>query len=233
MCVPMKVRDRTIGLLNVWTERAAEFNETQVELCTTLANQIALAIENANPCSFTPASAAELRGPREAEIRVAAVRPALAHDETGERPWLARCTPRVRRLRRRLRRGSASGASGSKLAGERLEDRSRLDAGARCETRRALGEMREVTGEIARERAARGRAIATQGPHALEQGLRRAMAGGARVGADRVAGGAALVEAEIARRAGAVQQRRRTHRCYRLAPNSTHSASPSLSAPVR
>ncbi len=48
MCVPMKVRDRTIGLLNMWTERAAEFTETQVELCTTLANQIALAIENAH-----------------------------------------------------------------------------------------------------------------------------------------------------------------------------------------
>lgn len=48
MCVPMKVRDRTIGLLNMWTARAAEFNETQVELCTTLANQIALAIENAH-----------------------------------------------------------------------------------------------------------------------------------------------------------------------------------------
>lgn len=48
MCVPMNVRDRTIGLLNMWTDRAAEFTETQVELCTTLANQIALAIENAH-----------------------------------------------------------------------------------------------------------------------------------------------------------------------------------------
>jgi two-component sensor histidine kinase len=48
MCVPMQVRDRTIGLLNMWTERATEFNEAQVELCTTLANQIALAIENAH-----------------------------------------------------------------------------------------------------------------------------------------------------------------------------------------
>lgn len=48
MCVPMQVRDRTIGLLNMWTESAADFNEAQVELCTTLANQIALAIENAH-----------------------------------------------------------------------------------------------------------------------------------------------------------------------------------------
>ncbi|MCS7056116.1 MAG: GAF domain-containing protein [Thermoflexales bacterium] len=48
MCVPMQVRDRTIGLLNMWTEGAGEFTEAQVELCTTLANQIALAIENAH-----------------------------------------------------------------------------------------------------------------------------------------------------------------------------------------
>ena len=48
MCVPMNVRDRVIGLLNLWTEGAAEFSEAQVELATTLANQIALAIENAH-----------------------------------------------------------------------------------------------------------------------------------------------------------------------------------------
>ncbi len=48
MCVPMKVRDRAIGLLNMWTESVADFSEAQVELVTTLANQIALAIENAH-----------------------------------------------------------------------------------------------------------------------------------------------------------------------------------------
>jgi two-component sensor histidine kinase/type IV secretory pathway TrbD component len=48
MCVPMKLRDRVIGLLNMWTTGAGEFSEAQVELCTTLANQIALAIENAH-----------------------------------------------------------------------------------------------------------------------------------------------------------------------------------------
>jgi two-component sensor histidine kinase len=48
MCVPMKLRDRVIGLLNMWTADAGEFSEAQVELCTTLANQIALAIENAH-----------------------------------------------------------------------------------------------------------------------------------------------------------------------------------------
>jgi two-component sensor histidine kinase len=48
LCVPMNVRERVIGLLNMWTEAAADFSETQVELATTLANQIALAIENAH-----------------------------------------------------------------------------------------------------------------------------------------------------------------------------------------
>jgi two-component sensor histidine kinase len=37
-----------IGLLNMWTADSGEFSEAQVELCTTLANQIALAIENAH-----------------------------------------------------------------------------------------------------------------------------------------------------------------------------------------
>ena len=48
MCVPMKLRDRVIGLLNMWTADEDGFSEAQMELCTTLANQIALAIENAH-----------------------------------------------------------------------------------------------------------------------------------------------------------------------------------------
>jgi two-component sensor histidine kinase len=48
ICVPLIVRDRTIGVLNVWAERGTHFTDQQVELCTTLANQIALAIENAH-----------------------------------------------------------------------------------------------------------------------------------------------------------------------------------------
>ena len=48
LCVPMTVHDRTIGLMNVWSEVPIDFSAAQVELCTTLANQIALAIENAH-----------------------------------------------------------------------------------------------------------------------------------------------------------------------------------------
>jgi two-component system, sensor histidine kinase PdtaS len=48
ICVPLVVRQRTIGVLNVWAEHGTHFNDQQVELCTTLANQIALAIENAH-----------------------------------------------------------------------------------------------------------------------------------------------------------------------------------------
>ncbi|MDW8396689.1 MAG: GAF domain-containing protein [Anaerolineae bacterium] len=48
LCVPMRVRERTIGLLNMWTEDGQALSEAQRALCATLANQIALAIENAH-----------------------------------------------------------------------------------------------------------------------------------------------------------------------------------------
>jgi two-component sensor histidine kinase/putative methionine-R-sulfoxide reductase with GAF domain len=48
LSVPMTVHDRTIGLMNVWSQNQVDFSAAQVELCTTLANQIALAIENAH-----------------------------------------------------------------------------------------------------------------------------------------------------------------------------------------
>ena len=48
LCLPLTIHDRTIGLMNVWSDQAAPFTQAQVELCTTLANQIALAIENAH-----------------------------------------------------------------------------------------------------------------------------------------------------------------------------------------
>ncbi|MCS7088302.1 MAG: GAF domain-containing protein [Thermoflexales bacterium] len=48
LCVPMKVRERLIGLLNMWSRDGRGFGEAQIALCTTLANQIALAIENAH-----------------------------------------------------------------------------------------------------------------------------------------------------------------------------------------
>jgi len=48
LCVPLILKDRTVGLLNVWSDNADGFDDRQVEVCTTLANQIALAIENAH-----------------------------------------------------------------------------------------------------------------------------------------------------------------------------------------
>jgi two-component sensor histidine kinase len=48
LCVPMVLKERTIGLMNVWTESMTGFDDKQVEVCTTLANQLALAIENAH-----------------------------------------------------------------------------------------------------------------------------------------------------------------------------------------
>lgn len=48
LCVPLVVHERCIGLMNVWAGEDGALAPAQVELCTTLANQIALAIENAH-----------------------------------------------------------------------------------------------------------------------------------------------------------------------------------------
>jgi two-component sensor histidine kinase len=47
LSVPLIVRDRVIGVMNCYTDRPAEFPPQQVALFSTLANQTALAIENA------------------------------------------------------------------------------------------------------------------------------------------------------------------------------------------
>ena len=47
LAVPLRVRDRVIGVLNCYTAVAHEFTTEQETLLTTLANQTALAIENA------------------------------------------------------------------------------------------------------------------------------------------------------------------------------------------
>ena len=46
-CVPLKVRERVIGVLNCYTEKAHEFTEDELSVLTTLGNQVAVAIENA------------------------------------------------------------------------------------------------------------------------------------------------------------------------------------------
>jgi two-component sensor histidine kinase len=47
LCVPLAVRDRVIGVFNCYTAKAHRFTEEEIVLFSTLANQTALAIENA------------------------------------------------------------------------------------------------------------------------------------------------------------------------------------------
>ncbi|GAB4271723.1 MAG: GAF domain-containing protein [Candidatus Promineifilaceae bacterium] len=47
LCVPLTVRDRVIGVFSCYTAQPTDFTTEQVSLFTTLANQTALAIENA------------------------------------------------------------------------------------------------------------------------------------------------------------------------------------------
>jgi len=48
LSVPLVVRDRVIGVFNCYKDRPHRFTDAEVKLVTTLANQTALAIENAN-----------------------------------------------------------------------------------------------------------------------------------------------------------------------------------------
>jgi two-component sensor histidine kinase len=47
LCVPLMVRERSIGVLNCYTFQPHAFGEAEITLASTLANQTALAIENA------------------------------------------------------------------------------------------------------------------------------------------------------------------------------------------
>jgi two-component sensor histidine kinase len=47
LCVPLEVRERVIGVLNVYTDQPYTFSSQEIALFQTLANQTALAIENA------------------------------------------------------------------------------------------------------------------------------------------------------------------------------------------
>lgn len=48
MVVPLVSRERTVGLMNVWNDSRRDFSDQEIDLCATLANQIALAVENAH-----------------------------------------------------------------------------------------------------------------------------------------------------------------------------------------
>jgi two-component system, sensor histidine kinase PdtaS len=47
LAVPLRVRDRTLGVVNCYTDRRHVFSQSEINLLQTLANQTALAIENA------------------------------------------------------------------------------------------------------------------------------------------------------------------------------------------
>lgn len=47
LCVPLKVKDRVIGVLNLYTSRPHTFTRTEIGVLTAVANQAAIVIENA------------------------------------------------------------------------------------------------------------------------------------------------------------------------------------------
>lgn len=47
LCVPMAVKGRVIGIINCYTSKLHRFSETETNLLTSIANQAAVAIENA------------------------------------------------------------------------------------------------------------------------------------------------------------------------------------------
>jgi len=46
LAVPMKVKGRTIGVLNIYTAKPHKFTETEIEILSSIANQSAIIIEN-------------------------------------------------------------------------------------------------------------------------------------------------------------------------------------------
>ncbi|HLJ61312.1 MAG TPA: GAF domain-containing protein [bacterium] len=48
LSVPLRVRDRTLGVINCYTARRHQFTQSEINMLQTLANQTALAIENAS-----------------------------------------------------------------------------------------------------------------------------------------------------------------------------------------
>lgn len=46
LCVPLAVKGRVIGVINCYTSSPHDFNETEIEILTSIANQAAVAIEN-------------------------------------------------------------------------------------------------------------------------------------------------------------------------------------------
>jgi len=47
LCVPLKVKDKIIGVLNLYTSKPHKFNKSETDVLTAVANQAAIVIENA------------------------------------------------------------------------------------------------------------------------------------------------------------------------------------------
>ena len=47
LCVPLAVRGKVIGVINCYTSKPHDFTETEINILTTIANEAAVAIENA------------------------------------------------------------------------------------------------------------------------------------------------------------------------------------------
>jgi len=47
LCVPLAVKSKVIGVINCYTSKPHEFSETEINILTSVANQAAVAIENA------------------------------------------------------------------------------------------------------------------------------------------------------------------------------------------
>lgn len=60
ICVPLKSRDRVLGILNVWIPASSEVDESEVELLTAIGDQIGVAIENGQLYGRVEARAREL-----------------------------------------------------------------------------------------------------------------------------------------------------------------------------
>ncbi len=47
LCVPLKVKEKVIGVLNLYTSRPHKFSKSEIDVLTAVANQAAIVIENA------------------------------------------------------------------------------------------------------------------------------------------------------------------------------------------
>ncbi|NIV28907.1 MAG: GAF domain-containing protein, partial [Anaerolineae bacterium] len=71
IALPLKVRDRVIGVLDVQSTEEAAFSEEDVEVLQTMADQVALAIENARLLEESQRTLRELQTAYGEHIRTA------------------------------------------------------------------------------------------------------------------------------------------------------------------